>query len=133
MQYKIPVQVENEDKIFLNLSLRQLAILMVWLWIAYYLFKNLEKNLWWTVAVFPSWVIAFITIWIALFRNSEMTFLPFMLNLIRLKLNVWTRVWSKWTTSYSKMEIWYVTQDNSTQEKIQTWTKEIHNDILSKI
>lgn len=29
MQYKIPVQVENEDPIFLGLSLRQLMIIMI--------------------------------------------------------------------------------------------------------
>jgi len=29
MQYKIPVQIENEDPIFLGLSLRQLAIMML--------------------------------------------------------------------------------------------------------
>lgn len=134
MQYKIPVQVENEDKIFLNLSLRQLAILMVWLWIAYYLFKWLEKNVGWTVALFPSWVIAFITITVALFKNSEMTFLPFILNLIRLQLNTGTRVWARWVTSYSKLEIWYVTQDNSNNQKVQNnWNKEIHEDILNKI
>jgi hypothetical protein len=28
MQYKIPVQIENEDTIFLGLSLRQLGIIM---------------------------------------------------------------------------------------------------------
>ncbi len=29
MQYKIPVQIENEDVIVLGLSLRQLTIMMV--------------------------------------------------------------------------------------------------------
>lgn len=29
MQYKIPVQIENEDSIVMGLSLRQLAIMMV--------------------------------------------------------------------------------------------------------
>ena len=29
MQYKIPVQIENEDPIFLGLSLRQLTIIMI--------------------------------------------------------------------------------------------------------
>jgi len=29
MQYKIPVQIENEDPILLGLSLKQLAVLMV--------------------------------------------------------------------------------------------------------
>lgn len=28
MQYKIPIQIENEDTIVLNLSLRQLGIMM---------------------------------------------------------------------------------------------------------
>lgn len=30
MQYKIPLQIENEDVIVAGLSLRQLVILMVW-------------------------------------------------------------------------------------------------------
>lgn len=44
MQYKIPVQIENEDKIFLNLSLRQIMILMIGFSVAYTLFKSLEKS-----------------------------------------------------------------------------------------
>lgn len=30
MQYKIPLQIENEDVIVAGLSLRQLAIMMIW-------------------------------------------------------------------------------------------------------
>ena len=30
MQYKIPIQIENEDTIVAGLSLRQLAIMMLW-------------------------------------------------------------------------------------------------------
>ncbi len=30
MQYKIPIQIENEDTIVAGLSLRQLIIIMVW-------------------------------------------------------------------------------------------------------
>jgi hypothetical protein len=29
MQYKIPVQIENDDPIFLGMSLKQLIILMI--------------------------------------------------------------------------------------------------------
>jgi hypothetical protein len=30
MQYKIPIQIENEDTIVAGLSLRQLTIMMIW-------------------------------------------------------------------------------------------------------
>lgn len=134
MQYKIPVQIENEDKIFLNLSIRQLIILMVGLSIAYSIFKSLEKNVWWAIALFPSWVIAFITAVIALFKNSEMTFFPFLLNLIRLQLNVWTRVWSKWVDSYNNIELWYVPSiDTEWIQSNNKVIKAVNEEILSKI
>ncbi len=41
MQYKIPVQIENEDPILLGLSLRQLTIIMISWAIAYQTFKSL--------------------------------------------------------------------------------------------
>ncbi|EKE27325.1 MAG: hypothetical protein ACD_3C00223G0002 [uncultured bacterium (gcode 4)] len=134
MQYKIPVQIENEDKIFLNLSLRQIMILMIGFSVAYTVFKSLEKNVWWTVALFPTIIIGFITFVIAVFKHTEMTFVPFLLNLIRLQLNSWLRVWSKWVESFSKVEVWYVPPEDSIQEKMHSkTTKHIHDDILSKI
>lgn len=45
MQYKIPIQIENEDTIVAGLSLRQLVIMMVWGGMAYGIFKSLEPNL----------------------------------------------------------------------------------------
>jgi hypothetical protein len=44
MQYKIPVQIENEDPIFMGLSLRQLTILMIGFGIAYLLFQNISPQ-----------------------------------------------------------------------------------------
>ena len=41
MQYKIPLQIENEDIIVAGLSLRQLIIMMVWGGLAYTVFKNM--------------------------------------------------------------------------------------------
>jgi hypothetical protein len=135
MQYKIPVQVENEDKIFLNLSLRQLIIIMLGFSVSYTMFKQLEPNVGWSIALFPCWTIAFITVVIAVFKNSEMTFVPFMLNLFRLQVSSgWQRVWSKWVDSFSKVEIWYVPPENSLQDKIITKSnKALHEDIISKI
>lgn len=42
MQYKIPIQIENEDVIVANLSLRQLMILMAWGGLGYVIFKKAE-------------------------------------------------------------------------------------------
>ena len=95
MQYKIPVQIENEDKIFLNLSIRQLVIIMVGVGFVYTVFKSLEPNVGAEIALFPTIIIVGLGIVVALFRHTEMTFVPFMLNLIRLNLNVWSRAWSK--------------------------------------
>lgn len=135
MQYKIPVQVENEDKIFLNLSIRQIVIIMLGWAIAYSIFNWLEKDYGWAVALFPAWIVVFITLVIALFKTSEMTFFPFMLNLLRLNLNSSIRVWSKWVDSFDKITIWYVAPPfNSTQDQLNTKIiKNVHEDILSKI
>lgn len=108
MQYKIPVQIENEDKIFLNLSLRQLTIIMVGGGFGYSVFKSLEPNVGAEVALFPAIIIAGLGVVIALFRHTEMTFVPFILNLIRLNLNVGNRVWSKGTDSYNSLEVGYI-------------------------
>ena len=110
MQYKIPVQIENEDTIFLGLSIRQLSIIMVGTGIGYSLYKNLEPSVGSEVALVPLIVFGGLSVIIALFRNSEMTFLPFMLNLIRMNLNVGTRVWHKGAESHSSFaDVGYVT------------------------
>lgn len=108
MQYKIPVQIENEDKIFLNLSLRQLAIIMVGGGFGYTVFKSLEPNVGADIALFPAVIIIGLALVIALFRHTEMTFVPFILNLIRLNLNVGNRVWSKGVDSASSLEVGYI-------------------------
>lgn len=95
MRYKIPVQIENEDKIFLGLSLRQLAIIMIGCGLAYSIYKNLEKNAGPEIALIPTVIIVILTLFIALFRHSEMTFMQFILNMIRLNLNTTSRVWEK--------------------------------------
>jgi len=108
MQYKIPVQIENEDKIFLNLSIRQLTIIMVGGGFGYVVFKSLEPNVGASVALFPTIIIIGLALVIALFRHTEMTFIPFMLNLIRLNLNVGNRTWSKGVDSYNSLEVGYI-------------------------
>lgn len=111
MQYKIPVQIENEDPIMLWLSLRQLMIIMFWFWIAYGIFKKLETSLWAQVALIPTIIIVVITLVVALFKNSEMTFVPFVLSFIRYKLNLNQRIWKSWVDSYQPMDIWFIPEN----------------------
>lgn len=108
MQYKIPVQIENEDPIFLGLSLRQLSIIMIWGWIAYSIFKNLQPQTSTEIRAIPSLLILAITLLIALFKQHEMTFIPFILAILRYNINYKERYWIKWVDSYSILDIWII-------------------------
>jgi hypothetical protein len=135
MQYKIPVQIENEDPIMLWLSLRQLMIIMVGFWIAYGIFKKMETTLWWQIALIPTIFIVILTLVIALFKNSEMTFIPFILSFIRYKLNLNQRTWKSWVDSFEPLDIWFIPEmENKKKENIDFQTKmdkmkEIHEKI----
>lgn len=107
MQYKIPVQIENEDPIFLGLWLKQLAVIMVWWWIAFKVFDIL-KSLWNEVAAIPAILIFGLTILIAVFKHYEMTFLPFIFALLRRTINWTERKWIKWVDSFEPMHIGYI-------------------------
>ncbi len=115
MQYKIPIQIENEDTIVAGLSLRQLAIMMLWWGIAYGIFQKLSATAGETVGLIVAIPIVITGITIALLRVSEMTFLPTILSIIRLSLNAKSRMWSHGTDSYSDLEIGYVILPNLTQ------------------
>ena len=135
MQYKIPVQIENEDPIFMNLSLRQLGIIMGGCGLSYSLYTSLIKSAPQMVALAPSLMILAVFVIIALFRVSEMTFLPFILNTLRLKINGSERVWLKGVDSYTSFEIGYITRDNIPLRMV-TQTKnnaEIYDDISEKL
>lgn len=124
MQYKIPVQIENEDPILLGLSLRQLSIIMVWFWIAYSIFWWLTDAVWSEIAAIPSIIIALIAVTIAIFKYSEMTFIPFVLSFIRYKVNLDTRKWNKWVDSFSALDIWFINSaEDKLDKKIDMWSK----------
>lgn len=120
MQYKIPVQIENEDTIFMGLSLRQIIILMIGGGFAYMIFKSLEGGIGPEIAAIPAILIVVIALFIALFRNAEMTFLPFILNLVRLNLNTNVRIWSKGTDSFSNLAVGYVSSYATISAKHET-------------
>lgn len=124
MQYKIPVQIENEDPILWPLSLRQLIICVIGFWLWYWIFKSLAPVVWTEIAAIPSLLVAWISFVIAIFKYSEMTFVAFMLSFIRYAVNLWERKWIKWVDSFSALDIWYVTNmEINTNEKVDTSSK----------
>ncbi|MDD3145518.1 MAG: PrgI family protein [Candidatus Gracilibacteria bacterium] len=127
MQYKIPVQIENEDPILLGLSLRQLSIIMIGFGIGYSAFKSLI-SIGTEVAAIPAIIIATTSVIIAVFKYSEMTFTHFVLSFIRYKVNLDTRKWVKSVDSYSLMDIGFVTNiENKVDNKVD------FNDKINKI
>ena len=119
MQYKIPVQIENEDPIFLGLSLRQLMILMIGFGIAYMIFKNLAPQTGNEIAFLPSGIIAGITVMIAIFKYNEMTFVPFILSLIRFNIFPKERYWQNTIDSYQPIDIGFLSHiEEKRQENI---------------
>lgn len=116
MQYKVPVQIENEDPIFMGLSLRQLTIIMVWWGIAYATFNSLTPWLPKEIALIPTLIIGSVAFMIAVFRHSEMTFIPFVFALLRYNINTKERIWCMWVDSYSVLDIWYITSSDKAEE-----------------
>lgn len=138
MQYKIPVQIENEDPILLWLSLKQLWIIMWWFGIAYWIFKSLEPNTWAEIAAIPSLIVVAITLFVALFKQYEMTFLPFILSLLRFNINFKERSWKSGIDSFSPLDIWIIVDNNNKQEQqidLKTRSEKIKSleDNLNKI
>ncbi len=131
MQYKIPVQIENEDPIVLGLSLRQLTIIMVGWGLAYSIFNGLTQQVGKEIAAIPAIIIFGITLLIALFKQYEMTFIPFILALLRFNINYKERSWRQATDSFAPIDIWYVTSNQ--QKKDTNITFESNADKIEKL
>lgn len=124
MQYKIPVQIENEDPILLWLSLKQLSVIMVGFWIAYMIFTSLAPKTGTEIALIPSGVIWIITVLIAVFKQYEMTFIPFVLALLRKNMFPSERHREWGIDSYQAIDVWYVSdEEQKKQENIEIWKK----------
>ncbi len=132
MQYKIPVQIENEDPIFLGLSLRQLAIVIIWWGIWYNIFKALADTTWPEIAAIPAIIILIIAIAIAKFKVAWMTFTQFVLSFIRLKVNYGERKWIKTIDSFQAVDIWYIYNESNKKQKIKLNNKKSKLEILEE-
>lgn len=124
MQYKIPVQIENEDPIVLWLSLRQLAIIMVAAGLWYSIFKGLVGSTAPEIAALPWIILTGIAFMIAKFKIAEMTFMQFILSFIRLKSNIEKRHWQQWIDSFSPLNIGFIrNQETQKDSKIDFQSK----------
>ena len=117
MQYKIPVQIENEDPILLWLWLKQLAVVMWWSGLWYGIFNTLQPSFWTEAALVPTVIVVWISLLIAMFKQYEMTFIPFVLAILRFNINFKERYWIQNTDSFSPLEIWNVILNEKSQEE----------------
>lgn len=117
MQYKIPVQVENEDPIIFGLSLRQIIIIVIAFAIASVIFKSLAPNFWTEIALFPSWLIAILWVLIAIVKIHHMSFFPLILSISRNFVNPNERFWVKWVDSTQPIDVWYVFAEDKKKEE----------------
>ncbi len=117
MQYKIPVQIENADPIFLWLSWKQLAIVAVWWMWAFKLFQKLSETTPPIIASIPAVIILWIALALALFNKDWMTFFTYILSLIRMNVNLRERFWIMWTDSFDPLTLWYITNSNDKKDE----------------
>lgn len=115
MQYKIPVQIENEDRIILGLSLRQLMIIMAGGALAYGTFQKIAGTTGQAasdgsklIGGIIAFLIIAVAVFIAKFNNHEMTFVPFILNYLRLRVNGAERVWGQGVDSVPPLQVGFV-------------------------
>lgn len=123
MQYKIPINIENEDPIVFGLSIRQLSIIFAWLGLGYAIFNSLDPYLWKVLAWFPAVIVVVFFVFVALVKISEMTFMVLILNWIRAWANQKERYWQKWVDSFSALDVGYITNIKNKVEKIEVWNK----------
>lgn len=131
MQYKIPVQIENEDPIIFGLSLRQIVIIMIWFWISSVIFNSLEPKFWQQVALLPSWIMLGIAVLIAVLKIHHMTFFPFILALSRNFVNPTERFWVRWVDSFQPIDVWNVFND--LEKEKESFEKEAKKQRLSTL
>lgn len=124
MQYKIPIQVENEDPIVFGLSIRQLLIIFAWIWLGYGTYNSLYEYIWEAAATLPALLFVAISLAIALFRFSEMTFMVFFVSMLRYWVNYKERYWQKWVDSFSALDIWYIVNAKAETPKINVSNKQ---------
>ena len=129
LQYKIPQNVEVEDKIVGPLTLRQLIICGVGFGIAYVIYISLVKNYYAEVWGPPVAIVSLLTIAIAFVEIRHIPFLKWVFLMIEAAVNPPKRMWDKrestrllWATIRAPKKV-----SKTEQKKIEKKEKKIEN------
>lgn len=99
-------------------------IIMAWFWFAYTIFKSLSERTEAQIAAIPAVFVFWIFLIVAVFKHSEMTFVPFILALLRFNINPKERVWKGGTDSFQPIDVGYLTHiSEKKQEKVDIHSK----------
>ncbi len=79
MQYKIPQDVQREDKIVGPLSLRQMIICTIGFSLAYAIYTAVGQDYYWITALIPAIIIGLITVTFAFVKPLDLNFEKFIL------------------------------------------------------
>lgn len=94
-QFKIPVDVQVEDKIVGPLTLRHLIIIGTGGGIAYFIYVTLQPKYFWEIWVPPVVIISLLTLAFAFLKIHHMTFFQFIIAWIQYNLLPKKRIWKQ--------------------------------------
>jgi hypothetical protein len=95
VQFKIPQDVQLEDRIIGPLTMKQLGICIAGGSTAYVLYLSLAKNFFWEVWAIPVGTTILLTVLIAFIRIVNVSFMQFILLLIEYVFKPRKRLWIK--------------------------------------
>ncbi len=127
MQFKVPQDVQREDRIVGPLTFRQLVICGIGFSIAYAIYTTLGREYQLITALIPVIIIALITIVFAFIKPLDLVFERYILFWIESLLLPHKRYWLKGTGDPSRMV--YVPPVNAKKEIIE---KSLEKDDLKK-
>jgi hypothetical protein len=119
LQYKIPQNVQVEDKIVAFLTLRQLIICGLGGGIAYLLYITLQPNYYFEVWLPPVAIISLLTIAIAFVKINNNTFTKWVLLLIEFLANPRKRMWNKEPSTTLLFKFLGSSKSSSSKQKAQ--------------
>ncbi len=93
MQFKVPQNVQREDKIVGPLTLKQLIICGIGFAVAYAIYTSLAKDFIWVTWILPVSLVGLITVAFAFFRPVNMSFTKFLFSWIEFTVLPRQRFW----------------------------------------
>jgi PrgI family protein len=124
MQYKIPVQIENDDPILLGLSLKDLTIVMIGAGLGYIIFNSFAPRTGPEIAFIPAIIPPLIALVVVKFNIAGMRFVTFILAAIRYRITGSERIWYNGVDSFQPIDIGFLSNiEEKQQEKVDFTNK----------